>query len=82
MSRILTNSIHTVQRLGRYLYSRYTPQTENYNGDVPAGPLDRQKEITGLKEYVDYNVTVFASTVKGRGPSSTPVLVKTDQDSK
>ena len=60
----------------------YQSQTEHHNGDVPAGPSDRQKEITGLKEYVDYNITVFASTVKGRGPSSTPALVKTDQDSK
>ena len=60
----------------------YQSQTEKHNGDVPAGPSDRQKEITGLKEYVDYSVTVFASTVKGRGPSSIPVLVKTDQDSK
>ena len=61
----------------------YQSQTENHNGDVPAGPSDRQKEITGLKEYVDYNITVFASTVKGDGPHSTPVIdVRTDQDSK
>ena len=61
----------------------YQSQTEHHNGDVPAGPSDRQKEITGLKEYVDYNITVFASTVKGDGPHSTPVIdVRTDQDSK
>ena len=60
----------------------YQSQTENHNGSVPAGPPDRQKNITNLKEYVLYNITVFASTVKGDGPHSTPVLVvRTDQDS-
>ena len=61
----------------------YQSQTENHNGSVSAGPNDRQKNITGLKEYVNYNITVFASTVKGDGPRSTPVLVvRTNQDSK
>jgi len=60
----------------------YQSQTGNHNGSVPAGSFDRQKNITGLKENVFYNITVFASTVKGDGPHSTPVLlVKTDQDS-
>jgi len=36
-----------------------------------------------LKEWVNYNITVFASTVKGDGPVSDPVIVvRTDQDSK
>ena len=61
----------------------YQSQTENHNGIVSAGPDDCQKSITGLKEYVNYNITVFASTVKGDGPHSSPVLVvRTDQDSK
>ena len=61
----------------------YHSQTENHNGTVPAGPSERQKTILGLKEYVDYNIRVFASTVKGDGPPSSPVLViRTDQDSK
>ena len=61
----------------------YQSQTENHNGSVSVGPNDRQKNITGLKEYVNYNITVFASTVKGSGPPSSPVLVvRTDQDSK
>ena len=61
----------------------YQSQTENHNGNVPVAPNDRQKSITELKEYVDYNITVFASTVKGDGPHSSPVLVlRTDQDSK
>ena len=61
----------------------YQSQTENHSGSVSAGPSDRQKSIMGLKEYVNYNIRVFASTVKGDGPPSSPVLVvKTDQDSK
>ena len=61
----------------------YHSQTENDNGTVQAGPSERQKTITGLKEYVNYNITVFASTVKGDGPPSTAVLVvRTGQDSK
>ena len=61
----------------------YHSQTENDNGTVPAAPSERQKTITWLKEYVNYNITVFASTVKGDGPPNAPVLViRTDQDSK
>ena len=61
----------------------YKSQTENHNGNVSVGPNDREKSITGLKEYVNYSITVFASTVKGDGPHSSPVLVvRTDQDSK
>ena len=61
----------------------YQSQTENHSRNLLAGASDRQKHITGLKEYVNYNITVFASTVKGDGPDSSPVLVvKTDQDGK
>ena len=61
----------------------YQSQTENNNGNVSVGPNDCQMNITGLKEYVNYNITVFASTVKGDGPHSSPVLVvRTDQDGK
>ena len=61
----------------------YRSQTENHSGNVTAGPNDRRKDITGLKEYVFYNITVLASTAIGNGPSSTPVLVvRTDEDSK
>ena len=61
----------------------YQSRTQNHNGSVFSGANDRQKELTNLKEYVDYNITVFAFTVKGNGPHSSPVLVvRTDQDSK
>ena len=40
----------------------YQSLTENDNGFVPAGPNDRQANLTGLKEFVDYNISVAAFT--------------------
>ena len=60
----------------------YHSQTENDNGNVVAGRYDLEKSLTNLKEYVNYNITVSASTVKGDGPASVPIVVITDQDSK
>ena len=59
----------------------YQSLTENDNGFVPAGPDDRQANLTGLKEFVEYNISVIAFTVKGGGPPNFTVVV-TDQDSK
>ena len=59
----------------------YQSQTENDNGFVEAGPNDRQANLTGLKEFVKYNISVVAFTVKGDGPSSV-TIVRTDEDSK
>ncbi|CAH3043661.1 unnamed protein product, partial [Porites evermanni] len=57
----------------------YQSLTENDNGFVTAGPNDRQANLTELKEFVDYNISVVAFTVKGDGP---PIvfIVRTDQD--
>ena len=60
----------------------YQSQTENDNGIVKVNGSVRQTELTNLKEYVKYYITVFASTVKGDGPASGPIVVRTDQDSK
>ena len=61
----------------------YYSQTENDNGSVSVDANDRQKNLTNLKEFVNYNIAVFASTVKGNGPASEPVIVvRTDQDGK
>ena len=60
----------------------YRSLTEGHNGSAIAGPSDRQKELTNLREYVDYEITVLASTSKGYGPQSSPILVSTDEDSK
>ena len=48
----------------------YKSQTENDNGNVVVNDSVRQIELTSLKEYVNYKITVFASTVKGDGPAS------------
>ena len=60
----------------------YKSQTENDNGNVQVNGSVLQTELTNLKEYVNYSITVLASTVKGDGPASDPVVVRTDQDSK
>ena len=59
----------------------YQSQTENDNGFVTAGPNDLQANLAGLKEFVDYNISVVAFTVKGNGPPFV-FIVRTDQDSK
>ena len=62
----------------------YRSLTENHDGNVTVtgNPPALTGEITGLREYVEYNITVFASTMKGDGPYSTVTVVRTDQDSK
>ena len=60
----------------------YHSQTENNNGNVQVNDSVRQRDLTNLKEYVNYNITVFASTAIGDGPPSNPIVVTTDQDSK
>ena len=59
----------------------YQSLTENDNGIVQAGPNDHQANLTGLKEFVEYNISVVTFTVKGDGPRSL-IVVRTDQDSK
>ena len=59
----------------------YQSQTENDSGFVEAGPNDRQANLTGLKEFVEYNISVAAFTAKGDGPPFV-IVVRTDQDSK
>ena len=60
----------------------YQSQTENDNGNVQVNGSVRQTELTNLKEYVNYNITVFASTAIGDGPPSNTIFITTDQDSK
>ena len=38
--------------------------------------------LRGLEEHTNYSILVFASTVKGDGNSSNPIIVTTDEDSK
>ena len=41
-----------------------------------------QANLTGLTKYRNYSITVFASTAKGDGNVSAPIIVITDEDSK
>ena len=41
-----------------------------------------QVTLRGLEEYTNYSIFVFASTVKGDGNASDPIIVTTDEDSK
>ena len=41
-----------------------------------------QAKLTGLNEYTNYSITVFASTSKGNGNVSEAIIVLTDEDSK
>ena len=59
----------------------YESQTENDKGVLLTAPNDRQANLTGLKKFVNYNISVIAFTVKGDGPP-TVIVVRTDQDSK
>ena len=38
--------------------------------------------LTDLNEFTNYSIIVFASTVKGDGNGSEPIIVITDEDSK
>ena len=42
----------------------------------------RNITLTGLKKFTNYSITVFASTTKGGGNRSEPIIVITDEDSK
>ena len=42
----------------------------------------RATTLSGLQEYVQYNISVRALTVVGPGPYSTPITVITDEDGK
>ena len=46
------------------------------------GALTTQAILAGLNKYNNYSLTVFASTVKGDGNASVPIVVITDEDSK
>ena len=53
-----------------------SPQTEEVSAPTT------EITLTDLNEYTNYSITVFASTVKGAGNESKPIIVITDEDSK
>ena len=42
----------------------------------------REVELTGLGKYTYYSISVSAATMKGYGPASPPIKVRTDEDGK
>lgn len=42
----------------------------------------RQVTLMGLREFVNYSITVSASTVIGPGPASYPIIVRTGEGGK
>ena len=59
----------------------YHSLTENHSNSTTVDHPDRQVTLMGLREFVNYSITVFASTVKGNGPESDPVIITTGEDS-
>ena len=53
----------------------------NLQTKIVSAPTTRVT-LTGLNEYTNYSITVFASNVYGNGKSSEPIFVFTDESSK
>ena len=53
----------------------------NTNSRV-ANATTTQATLTGLKKYTNYSIAVFASTLKGDGNASEPIIVITGEDSR
>ena len=56
--------------------------TQYHNDSVTVNYPERQANLTGLKKFVNYSITVFASTDIGPGPASNSIFVTTGEDSK
>ena len=58
--------------------------------ELPGGSTNSQKvyaattqaTLTGLKKYTNYSIDVLASTLRGNGNSSEPIIVITGEDSR
>ena len=59
----------------------YHSLTENHSNSTTVNFPGRRATLLGLKEFVNYSITVFASTVIGNGPASDPIIVSTGEDS-
>ena len=59
---------------------RWLPSGSSQTRNV--GAPENQTTLTGLNEFTHYSITVFASTSKGGGIKSTPIVVITDEDGK
>ena len=59
----------------------YHSLTENHSNSTTVDFPANNVTLRGLREFVNYSITVFASTVKGNGPESDPVIISTGEDS-
>ena len=60
-------------------------QPLQFIGELVTGTIntpDQSANITGLEEYVEYNISVRAYTSEGPGPYSDPVTERTQEDGK
>ena len=68
------------------IIQRYTVTYIALPGGTPKTELviapTTETTLAGLNEYTNYSITVLASTVKGDGNVSEPIIVITDEDSK
>ena len=64
----------------------YTVKFKALPNDNPQAALvsapTTQANLIGLTKYRNYSITVFASTAKGDGIASEPIIVTTDEDGK
>ena len=60
----------------------YTALPGGISRMVVVSATTTHKALMGLEEYTNYSILVFASTVKGDGTASDPIIVTTDEDSK
>ena len=66
--------------LGYHIFYKALPSGEELNKTVSNTTLT--DDLTGLQEFVQYNISVAAFTSAGTGPRSAPLSVFTAEDSK
>ena len=60
----------------------YTSAASNETNSKQVRASTQYLEINGLERNTDYTITVMASTSKGYGPASEPIVVAADLSSK
>jgi len=63
----------------------YTVIYQKKEGDEQPQPVDSPDKsvvLEMLDKYTEYSIRVSAATIKGSGPLSIPIVVRTDEDSK
>ena len=65
----------------RYMVTYQKPEGGEEKSTTVNTPT-REVKLTDLGKYTYYSIRVSAATVKGYGPASPPIKVRTDEDSK